>query len=93
MNANVKRAMDIAAGVVSGVVGMFALATFLNGQLLVASLLTVIVMLGMGWYVSVTYLREVAADQPELTVYAKPRAVTRIWGKGALDEKHEETWQ
>jgi hypothetical protein len=94
MNANAKRALNIAAGAATGVIGMFSLATFLNGQLLVAILLAVIAVLGLGWYTTVTYLQAVAADQPQ-TTYTQPRVATRLWlGKGALDEpKQEETWQ
>jgi hypothetical protein len=94
MNANAKRALDIGAGIATGVIGMFSLATFMNGQLLVATLLAIIAMLGLGWYVTVTYLQAVAADTPQ-TTYTQPRVATRLWlGKGALDEpKQEETWQ
>jgi hypothetical protein len=94
VNTNVKRAMDIGAGIATGVIGMFALATFLGGQLLVSSLLAIIALLGLGWYVTVTYLQAVAADVSTPS-YTQPRVATRLWlGKGALDEPQQgETWQ
>jgi hypothetical protein len=55
--------MDIGAGIVTGVIGMFSVATFLTGQVLVSALLAVIAALGLGWYVTVTYLQAVAADR------------------------------